>query len=343
MKTALASLLLVLGLFAAAAPPVAAQAPATPATDSAPADIAFTFDDLPALTIVGDQAYVNDINRRLLAGLKRHHIPAIGFVNESKLAAPFDRAQQIAVLKSWLDAGMMLGNHSFSHKSPNELSAADYVADIARGEQVIRPLIAAHGQKLGWYRYPYLETGSPAEKKAFIDHWLAEHGYRIAPVTMENSDWMFAEPYDDAVRRGDTAERDRIGEAYVAYTARMFSWYKQASQALFGRQIAFVMLMHATRINADNIDRIAALAAQYRLHPVTLPAAMRDKAYRTADNYTGNQGIEWLERYSMTLKKPLPWGSFTNPPADIQHRYAQVDGDQGKPAPPAAPTPPAHR
>ncbi len=46
--------------------------------------IALTFDDLPALSIAPDQAYVDYLNVTLLSGLKRHHFPAIGFVNEGK-------------------------------------------------------------------------------------------------------------------------------------------------------------------------------------------------------------------------------------------------------------------
>src|ERR1700740_156271 len=128
------------------------------------AKIALTFDDLPALTILKDQPYVNYLNDALLRGLKRHHIPATGFVNESKLDE-IDRPQQIAVLRKWLDASMNLGNHTFSHKSPNTRGAAAYIADIARGESVTRALLAARHRPLGWFRHPYLETGTPAAVK----------------------------------------------------------------------------------------------------------------------------------------------------------------------------------
>ncbi|PNB46454.1 polysaccharide deacetylase, partial [Pseudomonas sp. FW305-130] len=94
------------------------------------AKIALTFDDLPALTMAKDQPYVTGLNADILQGLRKHRIPATGFVNESKLNE-LDRPQQIAVLEHWLDAGMDLGNHTFSHESPNRLGAAAYIADIA--------------------------------------------------------------------------------------------------------------------------------------------------------------------------------------------------------------------
>ena len=96
------------------------------------ARIALTFDDLPGLSLFADQPYVDYLNIMLLRGLKQHRLPAIGFVNESKLDL-IDRPRQIANLTRWLDAGMALGNHTFSHESPDQLGAACYVEDIARG------------------------------------------------------------------------------------------------------------------------------------------------------------------------------------------------------------------
>jgi hypothetical protein len=55
--------------------------------------VALTFDDLPNLSVSADQPYVNYLNDMLLRGLRRHRLPAIGFVNESKLNE-IDRIQQ---------------------------------------------------------------------------------------------------------------------------------------------------------------------------------------------------------------------------------------------------------
>ncbi len=289
--------------------------------------VALTFDDLPDLSIFADQPYVNYLNDMLLRGLRRHRLPAIGFVNESKLDE-IDRVQQIANLEKWLDAGMTLGNHTFSHESPDILGAQGYIQDIARGEPVIRALLKQHGQSLNWFRHPYLETGFPAAVKQQIDDWLAAHGYRIAPVTIDADDWEFAEPYDDALSRRDEARRLRIKAQYLAYTERTIAWYQGASTALFGRQIAFVMLLHATRLNADCIDDLAAILKRRRLKGVTLQEAMKDPAYRTRDPYVGHDGIDWIERWSNQLHKPLPWDSWQDPPAQIEREYDALNNDR---------------
>ena len=288
--------------------------------------VALTFDDLPALSLFADQPYVNYLNTMLMRGLRRHRLPAIGFVNESKLDET-NRPQQIAILKAWLSAGMDLGNHTFSHESLNTLGAKGYIQDIARGEPVTRGLLAKRGKPLRWFRHPYLETGSPESVRRDVDRWLSGHGYRTAPVTIDINDWEFAEPYDDAIARHDEPTRLRIKSQYLEYAERTVAWYQSASQVLFDRQIAFVMLLHATRLNADAIDDVAAILRRRRLHGVTLDEAMKDRAYRIPDAYIGQDGIDWMERWSQVLHRDLPWDSWQDPPAQIVSDYNRLDGD----------------
>jgi peptidoglycan/xylan/chitin deacetylase (PgdA/CDA1 family) len=289
--------------------------------------VALTFDDLPGLTLLNDQPFVNDFNDALLRGLKRHHLPATGFVNESKLDQ-IVRVQQIANLQKWLDAGMGLGNHTFSHQSPNRIGAAAYIADIARGEPVTRDLLAKQGKTLQWFRHPYLETGSPASEKQEIYRWLKTHGYRVAPVTINANDWEFAEPYEDAIARHDAARAARIRRQYLRYTERTVAWYQSASTALFDRQIAFVMLLHDSRLNADCIDDLAAILKRRKLKGVSLEEAMKDPAYRLREHYVGADGVDWIERWSDVLHKNLPWDSWREPPKQIAEEYDRLDNDR---------------
>jgi peptidoglycan/xylan/chitin deacetylase (PgdA/CDA1 family) len=80
--------------------------------------VAVTIDDLPANMFRGDLSDWQEMTAMLLAGLVRHEVPAIGFVNEGKLyidGAPDPDPAYVALLQAWLDAGLELGNHTFSH------------------------------------------------------------------------------------------------------------------------------------------------------------------------------------------------------------------------------------
>ncbi|WP_309604073.1 polysaccharide deacetylase family protein [Phenylobacterium sp.] len=314
-------LLLALAALIATAAPAAAE------------PVAITFDDLPTMALSPTTDYALVTTKALLAGLRRNHIPAIGFVNEVKLEAR-DKPQRIALLTRWLDAGMTLGNHSYSHPHFSTTPVADYIADVARGEVVTRSLLAARGKPLRWYRHPYLETGATSQDRATFETWLAAHGYRVAPVSMENSDWLFALPYDEAVTRGDAGEAERIRQAYLTFTAQIVPWYRQAALEVLGRRPAFVFLLHATRINADSLGELAAILRANDLKPVTLDRAMTDPAYAIADDYVGAAGTPWVTRWALTLHKDMPWKTLPRPPADIAALDARIEGAVATPRPP---------
>ncbi len=292
--------------------------------------VALTFDDLPIFGRWTTAAQAGAITDRLLAGFQQHHWIVTGFINEIQLEGA-DRAARIALLDHWLDAGMDLGNHSYSHLSLNKTAVDIYIADVARGGVVTGGLLAQRGRRERWFRYPYLETGATREARDRFEAWLATHGYRVAPVTMENSDWQFAEVYDDALVRGDAREAARIRQAYLDFTARIVAWYQRAAQQLLGRQPAFVFLLHASRLNAASIDELAAILRRARLDDIPLDRAMRDPAYAIADRYVGPDGDEWLTRWSRTLHRDLPYASIPLVPADI---VAADDRLEAAPPPP---------
>jgi peptidoglycan/xylan/chitin deacetylase (PgdA/CDA1 family) len=286
--------------------------------------VALTFDDLPQLSLSNATDYGAVTTRRLLAGLRQRHMPATGFVVGSKLDGA-DREARVALLRAWLRAGERLGNHTYDHESLNTLPLDAYIASVQRDDDVIRPILASRHQRPLWFRHPYLETGPTADIKQGFEAWLVAHGYRVAPVTLENSDWMFALPYDEALLNGDGAEAERIRQVYVDYTARCVTWYRQAALELLGRRPDLVFLLHATRINADSIGDLASILKRNHLRPVSLDRAMRDPAYAIPDGRPGEAGDEWLSRWSELLHKPLPWASFPPPPADIEAADKRLD------------------
>ena len=92
-----------------------------------------------------------------------------------------------------------------------------------------------------------------------------------------------------------------------------------------------MLLLHATRLNADVMDDLAAILKRRNLRVVTLDEAMRDPAYKTRDPYVGKDGIDWLERWSEELKKPLPWATWRDPPKDIEAQYDRLQSDRHEP------------
>src|SRR2546421_10241669 len=177
--------------------------------------VAITIDDLPVVrvSVSSDWASVTD---RLLTTLKQYDAPAIGFVNESKL---YDNGRldstRVALLQDWLNAGEELGNHTFAHTPPDNTPLAEYLDGIQRGEVVTRALAQRSGRPFRYFRHPLLHTGRSLTYRRGVERFLAAHGYTIAPVTVDNQEWVYARAYVVAQQREDTMLVRRGGAGYL--------------------------------------------------------------------------------------------------------------------------------
>jgi peptidoglycan/xylan/chitin deacetylase (PgdA/CDA1 family) len=294
-----------------------------------PRRVAITIDDLPWVEYAQtDQTLVLERHRRLLAALASAHTQAIGFVNEDKLEVdgvvqPWRRE----MLADWLRAGLDLGNHTYGHVGLHTTPIADYEQAILRGERETRALLAARGRSPQWFRHPFLQAGQVDADRARLDAFLAAHGYRIAPVTVDNGDWIYARAYWLALNAGDRAQAQRLADAFVDYIDAKFAFYEDQSRRLFGREIAQVLLLHASALNADTLPRTLKRLRQRGYVFVDLPTALADPAYRHEDGYRGRAGISWMHRWAMAEHKPTVFyqGEPVVPPDVLQQ--AGVDGE----------------
>jgi peptidoglycan/xylan/chitin deacetylase (PgdA/CDA1 family) len=261
--------------------------------------VAFTLDDLPA-SRSGSLDDLRTITTGLLAHLRASGIPATGFVNEVKLDVPGEEADRTALLTAWLEAGHDLGNHGYSHRRLYDTPLAEFQEDVLRGERVTGRLLAERGRRPRYFRHPTLNTGPDARTKAAFEEFLAAHGYTIAPVTIDNDEYLHAAAYDRARARGDRAGLVRIGRDYLRYMNEVFDFYERISRRLFGREIPQVLLLHANALNAEYLDDLAAIMRARGYRFITLDQALADAAYRTPDAYVGPRGLSWLQRWAIT-------------------------------------------
>ena len=158
-------------------------------------EIAITIDDLPGVIIpqIDDEKVLlilQEMNRKMLAALVKHQVPAIGFVNENGLYKAGQVDSRISLLRAWLDAGMQLGNHTFAHLDFNKMSQSEFEDEVIRGEVVIRQLMKERGLNTFYIRFPFNHDGNTKEKKAAMNAFLKARGYLPAPFTIEHSDYI---------------------------------------------------------------------------------------------------------------------------------------------------------
>lgn len=190
-----------------------------------------------------------------------------------------------------------------------------------RGEVVTRRLLAARELPLVYYRHPYTHTGPTADVKERFERFLTERNYRVAPFTIEHTDWVFAALYQDALDRGDRKAAASIRGEYLAFFERVCTFFEMLARDMFGRDIPQILLTHVNRLNGDALGDILALLQKRGYRFVTLDQALADEAYRTPDHYVGPHGPSWLHRWTVAKKLPLRQREEPDVSPEIRERH----------------------
>ena len=278
----------------------------TAAQSPAQRSIAITVDDVPGALAgtdkgFGDLKELQRINRAVLAVLRAHHVPAIGFVNEYKLQVTGERDARAALLQMWLDAGLTLGNHTYSHPDLQTTPLAEFEDDSIRGEVVTHALMAAAGKNVKYFRHPFLDTGPTPEVKAAFELFLKQHGYTAAPITIDPMDWMFNDVLGKALEAKDKKLAAKAKKASLEYLDTAFEYFEGVSRNLFGREIPQILLLHDTELDAEELDAMLDRIEQRGYRFVSLDEAMADPAYATPDLYVSGEGVSWLNRWRLAF------------------------------------------
>jgi len=310
--------------FLAGATAVALTLASALATESVRRQVAITIDDLPlggGDTSACTLDNVQRITAKLLRPFAEQKIPVIGFVNAGRCEdlTP-ERLREI--LNMWLDAGADLGNHTYSHPDLNNTPLAEYEADILRGEPAVREALAQRGKKLRYFRHPFLRTGLVLSTKHALENFLTAHGYTIAPVTLDNSDYMFAAVYADAIRRHDLELAEKVKAAYVPYMDSIFAFFEARSREVVGHDIPQTLLIHAHQLNADSMPALLQMMRSRGYEFVNIDRALADDGYRLPNEYAGPGGFSWVHRWSIT-KHMQPKGE-PDEPAFITEAYKKL-------------------
>ena len=272
--------------------------PAVPESKPVIREIAITIDDLPGVKTGGDRAAnAIRVSRKIVRILKKHDIPALGFVNAGR-TFPDDPEATERILKIWTDAGMELGNHTARHSSLHQVSVEAFKADVHDGLALLEKKMAAKGQTVRYFRHPCLHTGRTLAIRGEIDGWLGELGLTVAPVTVDNGEWIYAAAYHKTILAKDRKVKSLIVDSYLDYMERKLVYFEKQSLKLLGRDMPQIMLIHANKLNADHLDDLIERLKKRGYRFVALEKVLKDKAFELSDTYTGRGGISWLHRWA---------------------------------------------
>ncbi|UII34258.1 polysaccharide deacetylase family protein [Fulvivirga ulvae] len=264
-----------------------------------------TVDDLPYITNKEDTLQHIYINENIVRHLVDYKVPAIGFVNESKLFVNGRLSDpEVKNIDLWASNGLELGNHTFSHFDYNQLTTQEFFDEIKRGERITKSILTNYGQRMQYFRHPFLHRGDTREKVDSLASYLKDNGYTEAPVTIDNSEYIFASAYRKADQAGDDDMKEKVAKSYLTYMVEKTRYYESISGKMFERNIPQILLIHDNLLNADYLPKLLDLFKAEGYEFISLTQALKDKAYQSEDKYVGKGGITWLHRWAITQKRP---------------------------------------
>ena len=292
------------------ASPAAPKATAAlPALDAHPV-VALTFDDLPAAGSLPPERNRTRIASELVAELLANRLAGTyGFVNAVKLENDPD-AQQ--ALKTWLDAGMNIGSHTWSHMSLTDNTAEAFENDMAQNEPALMRFAARRDWH--WFRYPFLWEGDTLEKRHTVRAFLKEHGYHVAQVTLDFEDYAWNGTYARCSAKPDAAAIAWLRRSYLDTAAEFIKLGREDEQIAFGHEIPNVMLLHETAFTTLMLPDLIDLLKSEGFTFAPLAQVEQDPAYAmdpdAALKYGGTLPDQFMD------SRHLPYPPFKPKPVD---------------------------
>jgi peptidoglycan/xylan/chitin deacetylase (PgdA/CDA1 family) len=291
-------------------------------TTLVPRSLALTFDDLPYVYVGEPQlSKARRATGELLRVLASHRAPAVAFVNAVRVDAGGGSSAGIALLQQWVDGGIVLGNHTYSHADFNTTTVEEFEADIVKGEAITRRLMRSREPYPLFFRHPHTHTGNTREKKEAIERFLEARAYRVVPHTIDSSDFIFNVGFVRAMDGNDRAAADRLGAAYVAFVIGAVEFAERVTPQVFGRDIPQTVLLHANDINGHYLDGLLRLLERRGYRFVTLEEAMADPAYQTKDTFVTTFGPTWLWRWMKSRGMAVSFRADPEPPDWVLDLY----------------------
>lgn len=236
-----------------------------------------------------------------------------GFVNGKRVGSLGPKSGS-DILRQWIRQGLDLGNHTYSHPDINQLSVPEIEDEILRGEATTVPLMKGAGKRVEFFRFPMNHTGDSKVKHDTISAFLAQHGYKLATCTIENSDYMFNNAYLRMLVENDEEGAKRLRLEYIAYSSSEIDYFGSLNKRVLGYEPPEVMLLHDNRLNADVIKSLLELFERKGYKFVSLRIAQSDAAYSTPDTYITQYGPMWGYRWAKARHVEVNGGLEPEPP-----------------------------
>lgn len=207
-------------------------------------EIAITIDDLPFVgsgsSTPASLKRTQDRFMALVNALVENEVPATGFAIGGAVAK-----NEWDLMETFRNQGFTIGNHTYTHRSLNAISAEKYIADIERADSKLAHVMT----EPKYFRYPYLAEGKGEKKQKVLDY-LAAHQYTIAPVTIDSKDYEFNARFYRIPYRQRPQSIKQFKKRYLAYIWQQTLRAEKRANKINGQPVKQILLIHANLLNS---------------------------------------------------------------------------------------------
>jgi len=255
-------------------------------------------------------------NESILNTLQSNSIKAAAFV----IGRNIDSDEGKQLLTSWDKADHLIGNHTYSHQNYNarDTVVADYLQDILRAEELLKQF--SRFQK--YFRFPALKEGDTAEKRDAMRAFLAEHGYRVGHVTIDNSDWLIDQRLTARLKKDPNADVKPYRDFYMEHMWARAEYYDALARRVLNRPVKHTVLVHFNLLNGLFLSDLIAMLRSKGWQPIDAEEAFTDPVFSAKPNVLpAGESIVWsLAKENGTIAKSLRY-----PAEDGAYENARMD------------------
>jgi peptidoglycan/xylan/chitin deacetylase (PgdA/CDA1 family) len=241
-------------------------------------------------------------DEKILSALKKHNLKIILFVQ----GAQVDNSDGKLLLQRWNDAGHILGNHTYSHLSLDDITEKQYEADTLRNEKLLRPY--SHFQKI--FRFPYLKEGNTLAKRDAFRKFLRENRYQFGSVTIDASDWYISERLEKKLAQNPNADIAPYKKYYLQHIWNRSQYYDNLAMEVLGRSPNHTLLVHHNLLNALFLDDLIQMFIDKGWKVIDANKAFQDPIFKMMPNtLPAGESLIWglakqSGRYNNKLRYP---------------------------------------
>lgn len=248
-------------------------------------------------------------NQSILDILNANSVKAALFV----IGRNIDNDEGKQLLSAWDKAGHLIGNHTYSHRnfSSPAVDLATYQEDILRAEALLKEFPRFRK----YFRFPMLKEGNTPAKRDAMRSFLAQQGYRVGHVTIDNSDWIVDQRLTACLKKDPAADLGAYRDFYLEHMWDRAQYYDSLAHRVPGRQAKHTMLMHFNLLNGLFLGDLFAMLKAKGWQPIDAGEAFSDSVFSAKPKVIpAGESIIWaLAKEKGTIAKSL--------------RYPAEDGD----------------